>query len=110
MSMTTAAPVMIMTAGREGEEGISKVNDKLDKSGVTDKAKQITDINTESHKMYMSKAKDTPNGIDDRKDMTKINAAQHTPKIGAERYRNVIKKYGNQSYTLPGLVSAMDRK
>lgn len=100
---------MIMTAGREGEEVISK--DKVDKSGATDKAKQIIQINTEHHKMYeMSNAKNIPNGIDDRKDMTKINAAQHTPKIGAERYRNVIKKYGNQSFTLPGFVSAMDRK
>lgn len=107
MSMTTATPIMVMTAGREGEEAISKANDKLDKSGVTDKAKQIT----EKHKMYdNSNVKNLPNGIDDRKGMTKINAAQHTPKTGAERYRNVIKNYSNQSFALSGFVSAMDRK
>lgn len=105
---------MIMTAGREGEEAISKVNDKLDKSGVTNKAKQITEINTENHKIIKSydnsNAKKNGNRIDDRKDMTKINAAQHTPKIGAEMYRNVIKTYGNQSFALSGFVSAMDLK
>lgn len=111
MSMTTSTPIMIMTAGREGEEAIPKINDKLDKSGVTDKAKQITEINTENHKMYdNSNAKQNPNGIDNRKDMTKINAAQHTPKIGAEKYRNVLKNYGNHSYALSGFVSAMDLK
>lgn len=111
MSMTTSTPIMIMTAGREGEEAIAKVNNKLDKSGVTDKAKQITEINNENHKLHdNSNVKKKPNGIDDRKDMTKINAAQHKPKIDAERYRNVIKNYGNQSFALSGYVSAMDVK
>lgn len=108
MSMTTSTPIMIMTAGREGEEAISKVNDKFDKSGVTSKASKHV---TENHKIYdNSNAKKNLNGIDNRKDMTKINAAQHTPKIGAERYRNVIKNHGNQSIALSGFVSAMDLK
>lgn len=96
MTEMSTAPVMVMTAGREGEADLSK-SEKIDKTGITD---------SESNKNKVENPLDMVNPF--RKDietadkMMRINAAEHKPRNDYEYV------YKNAEYTFPGFVSAME--
>ncbi|KAJ2951819.1 hypothetical protein O0L34_g13982 [Tuta absoluta] len=81
MAMSTA-PVVIVQS-RDGEEPIAKTG-KVDKTGINDDDAEY------------------------EKDLMKINTAEHTPSLDAERYRKMFQSYGNRSAGFRGFVSAMD--
>lgn len=95
-SMQQTPQVMIMTAGREGDEKIAKqaASSKIDKSGIrTDADSKGVKSKKEENKMLDP--------------MTKIKTAQHVPKMHSQMYRHLYQDYSNVSL-VPAFVTAGD--
>lgn len=95
----STTPVVVMTAGREGEVDLSK-SDKIDKTGITQIESERNQINTEipAENPFRHEIK-----MEDK--MMRINAAEHKPRQDYEYvYKNTVKS------AFPGFVSAMDEE
>ncbi|CAD0197751.1 unnamed protein product [Chrysodeixis includens] len=112
----STAPIMIMTAGREGEEAIPKSSayNKIDKTGVT----QIDSKNSPGNDqmiMYNSKKVTEKSGVkktyDDsssNKNQIKIKSA-NASKL-EEQTKRIFKNVPNRNPHFAGFVSAMDEE
>lgn len=108
---------MIMTAGREGEEQISKTSatNKIDKAGVSDIKSKQTEINinkknkNNNNNNVNHHSKHVFNDDSRSKNaLTKIKTAEYTPSAKPQKYRNVYTNFGNRSSPFKGFVNAMD--
>lgn len=99
MTEMSTTPVVVMTAGREGEVDLAN-SDKIDKTGVS-----LIDSERNQIKSNVPEEKVNPFRQDTKTDdkMMRINAAEHKPRNDYEYL------YRNTEQTLfPGFVSAMD--
>lgn len=111
----STAPVMVMTAGREGDEAITKsaTFNKIDKTGMTDitenremdviKQNKITE-------MYNEKNPYESDGSSNKHQLMKIKTAQYVTKSDEEKQKYVFKNYANRSSNFAGFYSAMDEE
>lgn len=101
MTEMSTTPVVVMTAGREGEVQLSK-SDKIDKTGVSEIDSIKNQIKPEAAEVKVNPFRQDIVSDDT---MMRINAAEHKPRNDYEYvYRNTDKT------SFPGFVSAMDEK
>lgn len=105
-------PVMVMTAGREAEQVITKSFTKIDKSGIDKKLdhKDTYEINqkTKSNQIYGNKNPYDPIDYSSENNLMKMNIAEYSPKTDKRNYQDVYKTYANQSSTVREFVTAVD--
>lgn len=117
MADMSTPPVMIMTAGREGEETISKSADfsKIDKTGITQTDfKDISEndrmdankLNKITEKYDVKNPYDT-DGLSNKNQRMSIKTAYST-NPDEQKNKHIFKNFANRSSNFAGFVSAMD--
>ncbi|CAG9100592.1 unnamed protein product [Plutella xylostella] len=110
MQSMSTPQVMIMTAGREGEQKLSKINTKMDKSGVTEidtttqRAKER--IKNKSHRQRDDERKREENG--GKSTLTKIKTAQHTPIMNPQSYKHLYQDYSSRGHSFHEISSPVN--
>lgn len=113
----STAPVMIMTAGREGDEAVSKSTaySKIDKTGVTQIDSKDSfgndQINMQKSNKLTEKS-DVKKPNDDsssNKYQIKIKSA-NTSKLDEQKSKRIFKNVPNRNPHFAGFVSAMDEE
>ncbi|CAH2041474.1 unnamed protein product, partial [Iphiclides podalirius] len=91
MAMSTPQ-VMIMTAGKEGDESVAKLsrNNKIDKTGVP-RADEANDVKTFPDEETVAESH-TSTGPSPPENFLKIKIAEHRPRDGAHKYK-IIKNH-----------------
>lgn len=122
MTDMSTPPVMIMTAGREGDDAITKsaTFKKIDKTGMSEES--ITDIpeNNENNRMdtikqnkitevYGEKNPYVSDSSSNKHQLMKTKTA-HVTKSDEIKHKYVLKNYANRSSNFAGFYSAMDEE
>ncbi|KAJ0176151.1 hypothetical protein K1T71_008325 [Dendrolimus kikuchii] len=113
MNDMSSAPVMVMTAGRESEQEITKSLTKIDKSGLDKKSHlkgEQHGINQKRNNIQIYERKNPYEQIEysNENNFMKMNVAEYSPKIDKQKYKDIYKTYVNRSSIIPGFVTAMD--
>ncbi|XP_012547482.1 uncharacterized protein LOC105841945 [Bombyx mori] len=105
MNDMTTPPLMVMSAGREGEENISKAAiKKIDKTGVTNsKSDEKNDeINRDS---FVEKYETNYDDDESKKQLTRIDLFSKTKDVYKQKYENL---FPNDNYKHSGHINAME--
>ncbi|CAB3244327.1 unnamed protein product [Arctia plantaginis] len=106
--MSATQPVVVMTAGREGDETISKsVANKIDKTGITEIDEKLHSDNEKLNPNIQNKITDTDNSYDsiNKKQLMKVHTT-HYEKSYEPKFKYAF-SIANRSSYFPGFVSAM---
>ncbi|KAJ8720205.1 hypothetical protein PYW07_012248 [Mythimna separata] len=119
MTDMSTAPVMIMTAGREGDDAIAKGANfnKLDKTGMTESNFEDMPDNDQmdankQNKLTEKYGEKNPydiDGLSNKHQLMKIKTA-HVTKSDETKRKYVLKNYANRSNGFAGFYSAMDEE
>ncbi|XP_075977288.1 uncharacterized protein LOC142977329 [Anticarsia gemmatalis] len=115
--MSSTQPVMVMTAGREGDETISKsASNKVDKTGMTTADDKINSDNNqinqnEQNKIMATKITYDYDDSSNKNQLQKVHTTAYATKSSEDqKYKYVIKNNANRSSYFSGYVSAMDEE
>ncbi|KAH9642202.1 hypothetical protein HF086_005532 [Spodoptera exigua] len=118
MTEMSTAPVMIMTAGREGEDAITKSStfNKIDKTGMTE-VNPDSSINDRMEAIHQNKIAENYNVKNpynndppsSKHQLLKVKTEQ-LPKPEETKQKYVFKNYANRSSMYGGFYSAMDEE
>lgn len=119
MTDMSTAPVMIMTAGREGHDDITKSGtfNKIDKTGmtesnfedITDNERMDANKQNKITEKYGEKDPYDMDGSSNKHQLMKIKTA-HVTKSDETKHKYVFKNYANRSNSFAGFYSAMDEE
>ncbi|CAH1636922.1 unnamed protein product [Spodoptera littoralis] len=119
MTEMSTAPVMIMTAGREGEDAITKsaTFNKIDKTGVTDFGSKDSSVNDRTDTINQNKITENydvknpynNDGPSSKHQLLKVKTEQ-LPRSEETKQKYVFKNYANRSSMYAGFYSAMDEE
>ncbi|PZC75344.1 hypothetical protein B5X24_HaOG206439 [Helicoverpa armigera] len=116
MTEMSTPPVMIMTAGREGDDtqAITKsaAFNKIDKTGMTETSETHRMDTRKQNKVNEKNSEKNPynnSGSSNKQQLTKVKTADDT-KSEDTKNKYVFKSYPNRTSYFAGLYSAMDEE
>lgn len=118
MTDMSTAPVMIMTAGREGDDSVTKSEtfNKIDKTGMTEiNFQDIPDkdgMNAQNKitEKYGEKNPYEINGSPNKHQLMKIKTTHVTKSDETKHKHNILENYANRSSNYAGFYSVMDEE
>lgn len=119
MTEMSTAPVVIMSAGREGEDAITKsaTFNKMDKTGITETSSKDGSVNDRMDRVQQNKITenyDVKNPYNNdasssKHQLLKVKTEQ-LPRSEEPKQKYVFKNYANRSSMYAGFYSAMDEE